>query len=156
MALVKRHTEMVRWLCWIYSGGNAALCDDLVQDTMLALWQARGTLRDGASLLEEMAWVRFRCHSVLSHHRRKKWLETTSMDSIDIAADYADSKRSLIHELSEDLTPHEREVLELMLDGYQTDEIAAKFGIKRRSVNVMRHRIVEKLREASRKEKLIN
>lgn len=154
--MVKRHTEMVRWLCWIYSGGNAALCDDLVQDTMLALWQARATLRSGVSLLEERAWVRFRCRSVISHHRRRKKLEMTGMDCADLAADAADNKRSLIRELASDLTPHEREMLELMLDGYQTDEIAEMYGIKRRSVNVMRHRIVEKLREASRKEKLDN
>ena len=42
-ALVKRNASLIRWLCLRQADGDQALCDDLVQEVLLALWLHLGS-----------------------------------------------------------------------------------------------------------------
>ena len=55
--------------------------------------------------------------------------------------------RELIAELSGGLTPHEQQILDLMLDGYRPREIAMVLDIKPESVSVEWNRIIKKMRQ---------
>ena len=57
-ALVERHRGLIRSLCWRSAAGDAALCADLMQETIGRLWHVRCSLRQGASEGEVREWVR--------------------------------------------------------------------------------------------------
>lgn len=146
-ALVGRHRRMIRAICLWHATGGAVECDDLVQEVLTSLWRYRHTLREGASPGEEKAWVRWHCRSVISHMRRRKQVETTRLDDDQLpATNVEDDHRATIAELATDLTAHEQQVLQMILDGYQTEEIAERLGIKTRSVAQTRWRIVQKMK----------
>lgn len=56
------------------------------------------------------------------------------------------SNSELIQELAADLSSHEHELLNLILQGYNTSEMADIMGIKAASVSVERNRIIKKMR----------
>lgn len=69
-------------------------------------------------------------------------------DLVDQAANgyETNSNSELIQELAADLSSHEHELLNLILQGYNTSEIADIMGIKAASVSVERNRIIKKMR----------
>ncbi len=147
-ALVQRHRRMIRAICLWNATGGAVQCDDLVQEVLASLWHYRHRLRSDASPGEERAWVRLHCRSVISHFRRRKQVETIPLDEeMPLAAAESDDRRATIDELATGLTDHERQVLQLTLDGWSTDEIADELDVKNRTVVQIRWRIVQKMKE---------
>lgn len=69
-------------------------------------------------------------------------------DLVDQAANgyETNSNSELIQELAADLSSHEHELLNLILQGYNTSEMADMMGIKAASVSVERNRIIKKMR----------
>jgi DNA-binding CsgD family transcriptional regulator len=69
-------------------------------------------------------------------------------DLVDQAANgyETNSNSELIQELAADLSSHEHELLNLILQGYNTSEMADIMGIKAASVSVERNRIIKKMR----------
>lgn len=160
--LMLRHGKFVRWLCWIYSGGDETRMADLVQEVLLGLWQCRATLRPGANEMQERAWIRWHCRSVLQHLRRRKQvdiltIEQSELEAMDVPEDVSETEkqRELLYSLAEGLTEHERTVLEMLMDNYSIEEIAKQLKIKAHSVSQLKLRILEKMREkAERKSEL--
>ena len=151
--LINHHGKLVRWLCWIYSGGNESLTADLMQEVLLDLWQNRGSLRSGVGEAQERAWVRFRCRSTLQHIRRKKKIDTVPMsqrvlEMMDIGEGMGEveAQRDLLRSLAVGLTDHERTVLEMLMDNYSVGEIAERLNIKAKSVSQLKLRIIEKMK----------
>ena len=56
-------------------------------------------------------------------------------------------QRELIEELAEAVTPRERELLELLLQGYSIAEAAKRMGMKSESASQMRFHMVQKMKE---------
>ena len=84
----------------------------------------------------------------VSHFRRRKQVETIPLDEeMPLAAAESDDRRATIDELATGLTDHERQVLQLTLDGWSTDEIADELDVKNRTVVQIRWRIVQKMKE---------
>lgn len=157
--LMLRHGKMVRWMCWIYSGGDESRTADLVQEVLIGLWQCRETLRPGASEMQERAWVRWRGRSVLQHLGRRQRVETVAMpqqvlEAMDMEQEQseAERQRELLYSLAGDLTEHERMVLDLLLENYSVAEIAERLGIKPQSVSQLKLRMLEKMRNQSKKQ----
>lgn len=149
-ALVTRHRRMIRAICLWHATGGAVECDDLVQEVLASLWRSRGRLRPGCSAGEEKAWVRLHCRSVVSHFYRKKRIATVSLEEGSLMTDELSEtadRRETIEMLASDLTAHEREILQMTLEGYEADEIAERTGIKPRSVVQTRWRIVQKMKQ---------
>lgn len=150
--LVLKHKALIRRLCWWHASGDTAQCADLMQDVLLALWHYRGTLREGASEAEEYIWVRLHCRSVLQHHRRGKHLSTISLDEGMVVAEETNNHRETIEALAVGLNDYERKALDMVLDGYSVSDMAKILGIKTASVSQLRYRIVEKMREQSKRD----
>lgn len=159
--LVCRYDKLIRWLCWMYTGGNEAQTADLVQDVLLCLWNRRGTLRPGATQWQERAWVRLQCLSVLQHHSRKRGVETVPLPPEGIEAlPMADSgddtaqERERLYALADGLTAHERRLLDLLLENYSVAEIAKIMGIRPKSVSQLKMRMLEKMKRNSERKSI--
>lgn len=150
--LMLRHKTLIRRLCWWHSGGEDALCADLMQEVATALWHYRHTLRPDATAQQERLWVKYHCRSVFSHRRRRHTIETEPLGEQHDTAEPVDSHRETLEDLATCLTPHEHELLEMLLNGYSVAEIAERMHIKAASVSQLRQRIVIKMREAYEKQ----
>ena len=144
--MVQRHSGYIRKKCWWYAGGDGALCSELVQEVLEQLWHYRGKLREGASELQERTWVKYHCRSVFSHRRRAKKVPTVDITGVE-AAEPVDNMRETLLDMADDLNTREREVLQMLLDGYKVAEIAEHFGLKAHSVSQMKLRMIEKMRD---------
>ncbi len=143
--LLRRHRHLVWALCWTRARGDRERCRDLVQDVSLSLWEHYGKLRIGASPFEERAWVVWHTRTVLDHlHRRPSPILVPLCD--ELPAEVDDSK-TLLNELLDSLADTDRQLVQLRLDGFSADEIAAKTGLKRDTVYQRLHRIIERLRK---------
>lgn len=143
---MKRHMGLIRGMCAWHATGGAVECADLVQDVLAQLWHYRDRLRQGATLLEERAWVRYHCRSVFSHRRRHGELPTVSLDEEMAVADEHDTSGETLKAMAAVLNEREHELLELLLDGYSIAEIAKRLRMKERSVSMMKYRMIMKMR----------
>lgn len=151
--LVGRHRGLIRRLCWWRSSGDESLCDDLVQECYLAMWEHYDTLRPNVAKLQEVAWVAWQCRSVFSHRDRKSRNAGTHirMDRMmfDIADDDAISPRDVaetLDELATLLSPEEQLLFSLMRQDLTDGEIAERLGLQTRTVREHQRAIIEKLR----------
>ena len=105
--------------------------------------------------LQETLWVVWQCRSVFSRLRflRRSLLFVPLDDTLadSLAAPDESSLRDYIDSLADILTPHERQALQLMADGYNPDDMARKLGIKPHSAIQLRYRIKVKLRNHFKK-----
>ena len=147
--LIKRYRNLIRRLCWGRASGSEALCEELVQDCYISLWSHLPSIREGANMFQEMAWVVWQCRSVFSHRNKARRIDCVSIESDmaeGIAAPVEGMLQEEIEELSGSLTASERGLLEMMMMGYGMTEIADKVGMKVESVRKRRQRIIEKMR----------
>lgn len=149
--LMLRHKALIRRLCWWHASGDTALCADLVQDVLLALWRYRGTLREGASEAEEYVWVRLHTRSVLQHYRRRQKPVLVPIEESMAVAEQPEPYSDTIAELAVGLTDYEHRALGMMLDGYSVSDMAKILKIKTASVSQLRYRIVDKMRQQSQR-----
>lgn len=148
--IIECHRGLIRRLCWRGTCGDEALCEDLVQDCYIAIWQRLGTLRSKASRLEEAAWVVWNCRSVLSHHKRRPSIETVTLDPCladTLATPESNPHAALIDDLAACLTARERLALSLMLQDFTDLEIADRLGMRVDSFQRMRLRMIEKMKK---------
>lgn len=112
---------------------NAALADDLVQETLAKAWQKHGQLRDPQA---EEAWL----FSILTncfrdHHRRQR--ETEDIDELDIACDHCLETEHIRSELAtrvrqaiSRLPEGQRQVVTLVdLEGFSYTEVSSILAI---------------------------
>lgn len=145
--MMLRHKKLIKAMCWWRASGDASVCADLMQEVLLAMWQRRASIREGACEQQEKAWVRLQCRSVFSHIGRRHKIETLSLDEALAKADESRNLRAEIEEMSTTLTDREHYILNMILDGYTVSEIAEHLGIKAASVSQTRQRIIQKMRK---------
>lgn len=155
--LVGRHRGLIRRLCWWRSSGDESLCNDLVQDCYLAMWEHYGTLRPDIVKLQEAAWVVWQCRSVFSHRDRKHGNEGAHTHPDRMMVDIADDDvrdsgdvAETLDELATLLTPEEQLLFSLMRQDLTDGEIAERLHLKPRTVREKQRQIIEKLRQHSR------
>lgn len=150
-ALLKRHGWLVWRRCWLRARGDRERCRDLMQEVFIGLWLRFDSLRPGCSVAEERAWVRWVTRSVLDHQGRRQQAETVALtpELEDTLAEPADE--SLSEQLDDylaTLSDDDRRLMQMQLDGYCADEIAAQMGIARDAVYQRIHRAVARMRAA--------
>ena len=158
--LVGRHRGLIRRLCWWRSSGDESLCDDLVQECYLAMWEHYGSLRPDVAKLQEVAWVVWQCRSVFSHHDREPGNAGTHIRidrmMFNIADDDVRAPRDVaetLDELATLLTPDEQRLFALMRQDLTDLEIAERLGLKPRTVREKQRIIIDKLREYNQNKK---
>ena len=153
-ALILRHRDLTERLCMRRASGDYHRCAELRQDCYISIWRHLASLRPDASPLQETLWVVWQCRSVFSRLRflRRTHLFLPLDDSLadTLAAPDESSLRDYIDSLADILTPHERQALQLMAEGYNPDEMASELGIKPQSAVQLRYRIIAKLRQYHR------
>ena len=152
--LVERHRGLIRKLCWWRSSGNEDLCDDLVQECYLALWQHFDKLSPDIAKLQEAAWVAWQCRSVFSHGDREPGNAGTHIRIdcmvFDIVDDNVCAPRDVaetLDELATLLTPDEQRLFALMRQDLTDLEIAERLHLKPRTIREKQRMIIEKLRQ---------
>ena len=155
-ALILRHRDLIERLCMRRASGDYHRCAELRQDCYISIWRHLASLRHDASPLQETLWVVWQCRSVFSRLRflRRTHLFLPLDDSLadTLAAPDESSLRDYIDSLADILTPHERQALQLMAEGYNPDEMASELGIKPHSAVQLRYRIIAKLRSHFKKQ----
>ena len=156
-ALILRHRDLTERLCMRRASGDYHRCAELRQDCYISIWRHLASLRPDASPLQETLWVVWQCRSVFSRLRflRRTHLFLPLDDSLadTLAAPDESSLRDYIDSLADILTPHERQALQLMAEGYNPDEMASELGIKPQSAVQLRYRIIAKLRSHFKKQR---
>lgn len=154
-SLIARHRTLIDRLCIRYSDNDAELCNDYRQDCYCSLWHHLPSLKENANYFQERSWVAWHCRSVFSHHynRNKKhqFIPLTKEIADNVVDSDNNEARDTIEALASTLTPHERRALMLIADGYCAEDLAEELGIKHRSAVILRHRIIDKLRNTSNK-----
>lgn len=152
-SLIARYGDMIERFCMLRSMGNRSRCAELRADCYISLWRYLPSLREGASPRQEAAWVIWNCRSAFSHFRYRRQTHQFLPLSIDIADSVPavdNTAEDLLDEtldaLSSLLTPRERQAFGLIAKGYSAEDLAKELGIKHRSAVLLRHRIIEKLR----------
>ena len=155
-ALILRHRDLIERLCMRRASGDYHRCAELRQDCYISIWRHLASLRHDASPLQETLWVVWQCRSVFSRLRflRRTHLFLPLDDSLadTLAAPDESTLRDYIDSLADILTPHERQALQLMAEGYNPDEMASELGIKPHSAVQLRYRIIAKLRSHFKKQ----
>ena len=156
-ALILRHRDLIERLCMRRASGDYHRCAELRQDCYISIWRHLASLRHDASPLQETLWVVWQCRSVFSRLRflRRTHLFLPLDDSLadTLAAPDESTLRDYIDSLADILTPHERQALQLMAEGYNPDEMASELGIKPQSAVQLRYRIIAKLRSHFKKQR---
>ena len=132
-----------------YSLGDAAWAEDLEQEVVLRIWQKMDTLSALPDSAAEKAWVVKVTKSVLDNISRKQHVTVEKL-SDSFVVTYTDEykeKRELLEELGAHLPPDDRQLLELLVEGYHNKEIAKMLSLSANTVGVRVNRMVAKLRE---------
>ena len=154
-ALILRHRDLIERLCMRRAAGDYHRCAELRQNCYISIWRHAASLRPDATPLQETLWVVWQCRSVFSRLRflRRSLLFVPLDDTLadSRAAPDESSLRDYIDSLADILTPHERQALQLIADGYNPDDMARELGIKSHSAIQLRYRIKVKLRNHFKK-----
>lgn len=146
-ALVRRHERLIGILCLRY-GGKADSPDDLAQEVRIGLWQHFCAMQRELPHWKESLWVYWYTRSILSHRLRHTSIELVRLNNVmlDTIAEHSGDDYALLDELAEGLDDSSRRLLDLMLQGYGSDEIAQLEGISMEALRARRHRLVDQLR----------
>ena len=148
--LINRYRKLIRKLCWRHSSGSENQCDELVQDCYVSIWCHLPSLRPNAHLLQQTAWVVLQCRSVFSHRRRSAppdWLPIDEHLANSLPAPDDTGRKELIEDYAADLSPEERRLLSLMMEGYGQKEIAEEMNMSIEAVKKMRQRLIKKMQK---------
>lgn len=149
-ALVRRNSSLIHYLCAKQSDGDEALCDDLTQEVLAALWLRMGSYRQH---VPERVWLRWQVRSILYdyHRHRLPPPEQLTFEVADSLAEETLHCRERLDELSACLQPDEREMIRLTLEGYTGREVAERTGITPNAVYKRMKKAIEKMRTFAHK-----
>lgn len=152
LELMRRHDKAIWRRCLRYTIGDASWAADLEQEVMLRIWQNLGTLTASPYSKAEKVWVMKVTESVLVNVTRGKHV---TLDSLK--AEVADSddeiarKREVLEELGAYLPEQDKMLLDLLLAGYDNDDIARMLALTHDAVSVRVYRMVAKMRDIHNK-----
>lgn len=134
---------------WDYSGGDEDLCVELMQECYIYIWTYLPNLSSNANWIQQFYWVSWQCRGALSHWKRRKKHEHNLIDLSDVdrfpAHDDSAAKETL-EELRQLLNDEERQILDLLWQGYNDREIGQQLQIKTGTVKKKRQRLYQKIR----------
>ncbi len=136
MELIGRYNALITKVCF-YFASNSSDFDDLRQDVLLNLWRGLESFRGESS---EMTWVYRVCfNTCVSSVRRNSRHTMPSLDDVPESDVVAEPERNdeeirLLHRAISQLSPTDRSIVLMQLDGNSYDEIAEVMGMNRNTV----------------------
>ena len=120
---------------------------DMVQEVMIAIWEGLEGLRRDSSPQHVNRWLQKVMRTTYVRHLRARPRHTTvpieAAGSV-VLNDCAVSE--MVEELLSRLSPDDRKVVCLRMEGYDNSEIAAELGVSTNNVNQRFFRIVNRLK----------
>ena len=95
------------------------------------------------------------CRSVFSHRRRHKppdWVPIDEQLADSLPAPDDTGRKELIEDYAADLSPNERRLLTLMMEGCGQKEIAEELGVSIEAAKKMRQRLIKKIQKKNNHE----
>ncbi len=138
----------------VAAGRSAADCEDVVQETLLAMHLKRDTW-DETQPLEP--WLRaIARHKLVDHLRRRGYRDHVSIDDqaecLAAATDPDADARTDSRRLLESLPDRQRRIVEeISIEGRRAAEVAVRFGMSEGAVRVALHRALKALAALYRK-----
>lgn len=151
LEVLSRYDAVVRRVCFMYSGISADF-EDLYQETVANLWNGFDSFRGEANI---STWIyRAAVNTCITWLRRNsRHRNTRSLDEAItlVAGDDEEHRRqlALMYRLISQLSPLDRAIVMMWLDGRRYEEIAEVMGIAKAVVAVRLHRAKGKLKEMS-------
>lgn len=152
--LYRTHCDRIHALCWRLCGGDAALAEDLVQESFIRAWQKLNLFRGESAF---GTWIHRLAANVALSDRRirlKKVSRETGFDeaaerTLAGASDVAAGLNSDLEDAIAALPERARTVLVLYdIEGYRHQEIADLTGMAVGSSKAQLHRARKLVREA--------
>lgn len=146
--LMERYKGTVRRLCVLYSEDDMLLCRELMQEAVASMWmnyrRREGLLWEAA----QGAWVYWQTMHSINHALRGRKVRDRNlvMTEADMAMEPCDEE-CLVDELAAGLAGRERQLLELLRQGYRNEEIAAKMGTSLTTLKRLRRSMLEHMRQ---------
>jgi RNA polymerase sigma factor (sigma-70 family) len=144
--LLERHKGIIRRMCVLYSDNDEQLCRDLIQEVVSGMWlnfsERQSRVWSGA----QGAWVYWQTrHFVFNAVRDWRLRERKSGGSAAVEAEEQGegAEDALVDELAADLHGRERQLLELLRQGYRQKEIAERMGVSLATVKRVHASMVE-------------
>lgn len=127
--MVKRHEGLIRSVCVGFSRGDMDLCSDLMQEAVTGMW-LRFTHREARMFAAAQGvWVYWQTHHFASQAlRRWKTGSMTPGEVPDVAVEES-AEEALAVELAADLAGRERQLFDLLRQGYRNEEMAERLGL---------------------------
>lgn len=148
--LLMRNRWLIEFICKQASYGDPVVCADMIRECYTTIWRHKATLPSGAGLLAERSWVFWQCRSTVSHHRRRnrQWWVPFDERLAETIADTDDSEtRELIEDLASDLNERERMLLDLILEGFNNNEIATMTSLAPNIILNLRRSMLRHMRQ---------
>lgn len=147
--LMEHYGSMMNNLCML----QARNLDEAKQLQLVAenaVWNAVAKLPSHARTNRRWFFTVVR-HAFIDHYRKKR--KTVSLDqltapsllSIDTRHDDTTAMRETIDEISAHLAPNELHIINRIIEGYTTQEIAQELGISYDSMRQRKHRTIQKM-----------
>lgn len=141
-----RYRGLLFSVCRRYSCDGLTV-DDLLQETMLTLWNLRKQLFGITLAPRQAAWIwRVARSTCIDLQRRRSNNITPLPDDYDTPADDT-TLHDTLHELIAQLPEPDRTIVTMHLEGYEYKEIGQRVGMTKNNVGVRLIRIKEKLKE---------
>lgn len=129
---------------------------DMIHDVFINLWQSESMRFESVLNIKVylFAAIKNNFRNYLKHHKIKERYKTLSQEDIHIS-DVVESELYIQVQESLNLLPEEcANVIKLLIEGYDTDDIAALLGKKTQTIYNTKHKAVNILRKKLTKEKL--
>ena len=143
--ILLRYRGLLFSVCRRYSGDSLEV-DDLLQETMLALWNLREQLFSITLAPRQAAWIWRVARSTCIDLRRKRSNNPTPLPADYDAPEEDTMLHDALHELINQLPEPDRTIVTMHLEGYDYKEIGKKVNITKNNVGIRLMRIKEKLK----------
>lgn len=154
ISFLAKHKRFIWKLCDRYAGGNPDTGLDHVQEISILLWLRYGKLRHDSTPGQQRKWISYIARDYFRGLSKRKTVPVELYDDDNrfaiIPVD-TDDLHERLEEYRECLSPSEKRVVDLYIEGFKANDIAAIIGADAAAVRQQFHRITVHMREYARK-----
>ena len=147
MQLLQRNRDRLAVGCVQACKGNLHDAEDLLQDIFCSVWCGWSSVREGSSDSQLDHWLFAKARTVTYDFLRDRRVVWHPIDrQADGIADSFPPFNEGIGPLLVVLTPEERELMDLLLQGYSKSEISAMKGVAKATMRKRFSRMIQKMK----------